>query len=165
MKSIRLLPLLPLMALLALALPAHGLEHAHQHEHEHGHDHHAAESHATWQVPADHVRWTPDAALLEGMARIRSALHDLAPHEIGRLGPARVIAHADRIDAAIQYLFANCKLEPEPDAALHHILAALMNGSRALHTDPSDSTPLAEMNAALRHYAELFDDPASAPPH
>lgn len=153
---------LPLVALLALAMPASAQDHSHADDHDHSH--HAAEPH-TWQVPADHVRWTPDAALLEGMARIRSALHDLAPHEIGRLGQAQVIAHADRIDAAIQYLFANCKLEPEPDAALHHILAALMNGSRALHADPSDNTPLADMNAAVRHYAELFDDPDSPPQH
>lgn len=153
---------LPLIALLALAMPASAQDHSHADDHDHSHS--AVESHP-WQVPADHVRWTPDAALLEGMARIRSALHDLAPHEIGRLGQAQVIAHADRIDAAIQYLFANCKLEPEPDAALHHILAALMNGSRALHADPSDNTPLADMNAAVRHYAELFDDPDSPPQH
>ena len=160
MKSIRRLSL-PLAVLLALALPA--LAQEHEHEHHHGNDHHDATQHAAWQVPADHVRWAPDAALLEGMARIRDTMHDLAPLKHNALDGAEVIARADKIDAAIQYLFANCKLPAEPDAALHQILAQLMNGSRALHADPSDAAPLAGMNAALQHYAALFDDPIPAP--
>ncbi|MCX7556569.1 DnrO protein [Xanthomonadaceae bacterium JHOS43] len=133
--------------------------------HTHGHAHASAGHDAAFHVPADHVRWAPDAALLEGMARIRQALHDLAPHEIRPLSDTTVIALADEIDAAIQYLFANCRLDPEPDAALHRILARLMADSRALHADPSDSSPLAGMQAALNHYAALFDDPNALHPH
>ncbi|MGE4359513.1 MAG: hypothetical protein AB7D30_06730 [Lysobacteraceae bacterium] len=33
----------------------------------HGHEHASAGQDAAFHVPADHVRWAPDAALLEGM--------------------------------------------------------------------------------------------------
>jgi hypothetical protein len=61
-------------------------------------------------------------------------------------------------------MFANCKLDPEPDHALHDILARLMSGARALHAMPADPTPVASMRAALEDYPRLFDDPTLLAP-
>ena len=56
-------------------------------------------------------------------------------------------------------MFANCKLEPEPDLALHGVLARLMAGTRSLHAHPADAAPVAAMRAAVQDYGRLFDDP------
>src|SRR5690606_32304282 len=133
----------------------------------HADDAHADEEHAhavanaggtDFPVPANHVRWTPDAALIEGMSRVRTALAGLEAES--HPDDATITALATEIDDAIAYMFANCKLPTEPDIALHAILARLMADSDALKTNPSDGSPVADMHDALHNYAQLFDDPA-----
>lgn len=124
------------------------------------HDGHAAHDvDAASQVPAGHTPWTPDAPLIEGMARVREAMTGLAHHEMGHLGESNVLVLAGDIDDAIAYMFANCKLEAEPDIALHGVLARLMAGTQALRADPASAAPVAGMRAAVTDYARLFDDP------
>lgn len=121
------------------------------------HADHAQAAAGDVQVPDNHVAWTPDAPLVEGMSRVRTALRGLEaqPDE------ATVVARADDVDAAVKYMFDNCKLAPEPDIALHGVLARLMVGSKALHAKPADSTPVHDMHAAVQDYERLFDDPNS----
>lgn len=123
------------------------------------HDMHSAPSPA---LPAGQPAWTPDAPLVAGMARVRSAVATLAHLEMGHLGEPQVLTVAGDIDAAIEYMFANCSLEPEPDVALHGILARLMAASTALREAPADPAPVATMRAALADYGRVFDDPAAA---
>lgn len=166
----------PLPVLLALALAiVPGLAIA---QHDHGahaaqtppaeansstHAHHTADAPAA-VVPAGHVRWAPDAPLVDGMGQVRKAVATLAHLEMGHLGEANVLTLAGDVDAAIEYMFANCELDPEPDVALHGILARLMAGSQALRAAPADPTPVTVMRAALADYGRLFDDPAAAAP-
>lgn len=132
----------------------------------HAEDAHAEDAHAAdhaqaagtdFPVPANHVAWTPDAPLIEGMSRVRTALGALEaqPDEVAAL------ARADDVDAAVKYMFDNCKLATEPDVALHAVLARLMAGSMALHANPADFTPVHDMDAAVQNYQHLFDDPNS----
>lgn len=137
--------------------------HAHVEGHDADHAHAAAEALGVdFAVPEDHVRWEPDAPLVEGMSRIRTALAGLE-HAGPRQHPdeTAVAARASDIDAAIEYMFANCSLDTEPDIALHAILARLMAGTQALHADPADTTPVADMEATIDNYEQLFNDPAS----
>lgn len=137
--------------------------HADAHAGADAHDDHAeAITHASgadFPVPDGHVPWTPDAPLMEGMSQVRNALEGLE----ARAQPdgTTVAARAGDIDAAIEYMFANCQLPPEPDIALHAILARLMAGTQALHADPADTSPLADMHAAVLNYEQLFDDPGA----
>src|SRR5690606_29825201 len=62
-------------------------------------------------VPANHVPWTPDAPLIEGMSRVRTAVGALESHP----DADTVRARAADVDAAVEYMFANCKLDTEPD--------------------------------------------------
>lgn len=129
---------------------------------EHDADHADVLEHAAgvdFPVPANHERWTPDAPLMEGMSRVRSAIADLEaqPHP----DQATVVARAADVDAAIEYMFANCKLDTDPDIALHAILARLMAGTKMLHANPLDTATLADMHAAVKNYERLFDDPNS----
>lgn len=136
-------------------------------------DPHAAHDHAshhgspTQDSPVVHPPeggWTPDAPLREGMRRMRDAIQALAPHEDAPMTEAAVGAQLAEIDRAAAYMFANCRLEPEPDHALHDVLARLMAGAQALRSDPADPSPVASMRAALHDYARLFDDPGLLSP-
>lgn len=138
---------------------AHDADHAAAHDA----DHAAAVAHARgndFPVPENHAPWTPDAPLIEGMSRVRTAIGALQAQDAAQPDAASVIARADDVDAAIRYMFANCELDTEPDIALHAVLARLMAGSQALRAQPGDTTPVADMHAAVRNYEQLFDDPA-----
>jgi len=133
------------------AIDAHAADDAHAHDVAH------ASVDADVPVPDGHQPWTPDAPLVAGMARVRAAVDALeaAP------GPAAVPGHVAEVNEAIGYIFANCRLDPEPDAALHGVLARLMGASQALQADPADTAAVASMRAAITNYEALFDDPAS----
>lgn len=129
------------------------------HAHEDG-DHADAVAHASgfdFPVPENHEPWTPDAPLMEGMSRVRTAIAGLE----GQPDAATVEARAGDVNAAVDYMFANCELPTEPDIALHAILARLMAGTQALQADPADTAPVTDMHAAVENYEELFDDPNS----
>lgn len=133
---------------------------AHAAADDHDASHADAVAHASgvdFPVPENHVKWTPDAPLLEGMSRVRAALAGLEPES--HPDDAAVTALAADIDSAVEYMFANCKLDTEPDIALHAILARLMAGSQALHANPADTSPVADMHGAVENYERLFDDP------
>lgn len=136
--------------------------HADTHDAEHGHA--PAEALGVdFPVPDNHVRWEPDAPLIEGMSRVRTALAGLEHAGVAQHpDEATVAARAADVDAAIEYMFANCSLDTEPDIALHAILARLMAGTEALHADPADTAPVADMEATIGNYEQLFNDPADA---
>ena len=137
--------------------------HAQVDEHD-AHAAHAAHPAAAADIAADHQRWEPDAPLREGMRRMRTAVDALSHGEHGHLDPAQVQRLAKNVEDAAGYMFQNCTLAPEPDAALHGVLARLLGGARALAADPADTGPVTGMREALADYPRLFDDPEFAEP-
>lgn len=135
---------------------------AHQRDDHAAHDTHAA--HAVPEVADDHVRWQPDEPLREGMRRMATAVGALGHHEHAHLDAVQVRKLADEVNGAAAYMFANCTLEPEPDAALHGLLAQLMGGARSLAQNPDATAPIAPMREALVDYVRLFDDPEFVAP-
>ena len=123
--------------------------------HARGHEAHAANDAA----PAPEKRWAVDAPLQAGMAKIRAAVESLSHHELGHLDAAQVQQLATTIEEQVQYLIANCKLDPKADAALHGIIAQLLAGAQALKDAPADAAPVAKLRAALADYPKYFDDP------
>jgi hypothetical protein len=119
-------------------------------------EHDAAPAHAT-TVPAR--RWAPDAPLREGMRRAHVAVENLGRFETGRMGAAEAVREAGAVEAAVTYMFANCKLPPEPDAALHGILVPLLTAAQVLRADPRNVKAVDEMRAAIGRYPLYFDDP------
>lgn len=126
-----------------------------QHAHD-GHSAHAAEA-AAATAPAQ--RWSTDAPLRKGMGDVREALDDLRHHEMGHMPASIAAGRARDVESAITYMFANCKLEPEPDAALHRILVPLLAATRRLEKDPSDVAAVAAMREVVALYPLQFDDP------
>ena len=126
---------------------------------QHSHDQH--ESHATTAaavtIPA--VRHATDAPLRDGMSRIRGALGELAHYEMGHMPQSVAVERVDAIKAATDSIFANCKLAPDADVALHNMLVPLLAGINAFKKDPADTSTVAAMRQAVADYPRVFDDP------
>jgi hypothetical protein len=63
----------------------------------------------------------------------------------------------------VQFLIANCKLDPKADAALHGIIGSCSPPRRRCRTHPQDAAPVATLRAALNDYPRYFDDPKWLP--
>jgi len=111
-------------------------------------------------VAPDHVRWQPDEPLRQGMRRMHAVVEVLGHGEHGHVDRSQFPRLTREVEAAAADMFARCSLEPEPDAALHGILARLLGSARALRENPSDPAPIAQMRAAVADYPRLFDDPS-----
>ena len=125
------------------------------------HHHHDAASSASAAVPAAPVpatRYTPDAPLRAGMRRVHQAVTELAHAEMGHMSAAMTRDRATTIETAVATMFAHCKLEPTPDAALHGILLPLLSAAQALKANPTDTAPVAHMRDAITAYPRYFDD-------
>ena len=149
MKSIHAMPALLCSLGLAMTLPAQAQT---------VHDSHATHA-ATTAIAAPAQRWTPDAPLREGMRRAHTAVEQLRHHEMGHMSTPMAVDRAASVEAAVTYMFANCKLSAAPDAALHGILVPLMTAAQALKADPQDVAAVARMRAAIAHYPQYFNDP------
>ena len=125
------------------------------------HAHHAATANA--QLPADGPRHATDAPLRKGMADIRSAVAALGHYERGHMGVDQALAQVATIERSIGGIVANCKLEPQADAALHGVLGTLGQGIAALKADPADMAAIAQLRKALQDYSRLFDDAGAQP--
>lgn len=127
------------------------------------HEHHAAPAAASAvAVPAQ--RWVPDAPLRAGIRRAYTAVDQLQHYEKGHMTASMAADRASEVEGAVTYMFANCKLTAEPDAALHGILVPLLGAAQALKTDPQDVEAVADMRAALARYPQYFDDPGWSQP-
>ena len=140
-----------LCAMLAPAMPpAAAQEHA---------GHHATTPAATLVTTMPGKHWATDAPLRKGMAEIRTAVDALRHYEHGHLAPAQAATLATTVQTQVDYLVANCKLEPQADAALHAIIAKLLQGTAALKADPTNPGAIATLRQALQDYPRQFDDP------
>ena len=121
------------------------------------HEPHAAHGAIDEALPAR--RWTPDAPLSRGMQRVRAATATLDHGSHAHLDDAQVRNIAAELKSAVDMMFAECKLEPEPDAALHPLLARVLVASNTLSESGFDADALAELQAVVARYPLLFDDP------
>lgn len=123
------------------------IEDAHAHEDLHSH----AAPTAVAIAPED--GWASDAPLRQGMQAILDAL--VAAVRDGREG--KVLA--SELRSQVRYLLANCKLEPQADAALHGILAELLESAQRLEAGVSASEEHDALHAALAAYGQQFQHP------
>lgn len=119
--------------------------------------HHGTTATAAVAVPAQ--RWTPDASLREGMRSAHAAVDELRHYEMGHMSAPMAVDRATTIEQAVTFMFAHCKLAPEPDAALHDILVPLLAAAQALKHDPQNLKAVADMREAIAQYPHYFNDP------
>lgn len=148
---LRLLSLLVLVPALALAQGHAGGAHA-------AHDAEAVPLDVDAPLPAG-APWAADEPLSRGMARVRAATLALDHAAHGHLDPSQVRGIAEELRSATQAMFAECRLAPAPDAALHPLLAAVLDAAGRLD-EGFDPAAFASLQAVLARYQRLFDDPA-----
>ncbi len=164
--SLRFLPLLMLVPALAFAgghahdpSDAPAGAHAGAKAGEAAHAAHApAPPAADAPLPAG-APWPADEPLSRGMARVRAATTALDHAAHGHLDPVQVKGIAAELRSAVQMMFAECRLEPAPDAALHPLLASVLDAAGALEQG-FDARALESLQAVVARYPALFVDAA-----
>ncbi|MCW9058366.1 MAG: hypothetical protein OQL11_05790 [Gammaproteobacteria bacterium] len=124
-----------------------------------GHDHH---DHATQEtgglVLNEGERWATDAALREGMERVRASFAEVLPaYQRGEFSHEAATDTARAIDDHVAFLVENCKLEPAADAVLHVLVAELLQGTATLRKAPASPEGLPRIHGVLRDYPRYFD--------
>lgn len=127
---------------------------------EHPADDHASHASAAVLPTPPATPWASDAPLREGMRRMDQAVAALGHAEHGHLDPTQTGAAAQQVQDSANFMIANCKLAPEPDAALHGLLATLLSGAAAIKANPADTSPVASMREAVALYPRMFEDAA-----
>jgi hypothetical protein len=129
------------------------------------HDQHAEHAEHAWhtaQTPAlpQGPRWSTDEPLRTAMERIRTAVEHVAPaFDAKQIQPADAQALAAVVEDSVSYMVANCKLEPQADAALHMLIGRMLNAATSLKRDPAAQTGVPQLLAALHDYQSTFDHP------
>lgn len=127
------------------------------------HDAHA--EHGPAPVLAEGERWATDEPLRAAMTRIREAVERNTPaHDRQELQAADAEMLAITVEQDITYMVANCKLEPEPDVALHSLIGRMMSAAAALRKDPMSDSGMPQLVAVLHEYQSTFDHPGWTSP-
>ena len=122
------------------------------------HDAHA--EHGPAPVLAEGQRWATDEPLRAAMTRIREAVERNAPaYDQQQLQVADAETLATAVEQDITYMVANCRLEPEPDAALHTLIRRMMSAAAALRKDPMSHEGMPQLMAVLHEYQATFEHP------
>lgn len=113
---------------------------------------------------AEGERWATDAPLRASMLKIRAGVEEtMSAYQIGALAPNQAQALGATVEENVAYMIQNCKLEPEPDAALHVLIGRMMTASEAMKKDPSSQAGWPVLMAVLHDYEATFDHPGWAP--
>lgn len=142
----------------AAAQPAHDHGAAHGHGHDHGADRLALD---------DGRKWPTDAALRDGMNRLRALAAkrlDAAHH--GKISTVQYAALARQVETEVGGIVANCKLEPRADAMLHLVIAEIGAGADAMAGKAPGvkrAQGLLQVAGAVNAYGDYFDHPGFKP--
>ena len=125
------------------------------------HDH-GASAHHKIELNAG-SKWSTDAALRKGMTAIRTRVGAALPAaHAGKFTPAQYDALANDVNAQINYVVQNCKLDPRADAQLHIVLGDIAKGvETAQGKRPGADRPsgVVEIAQAVNTYGEYFNHP------
>lgn len=126
------------------------------------HTNHAEQSAAL--TPPEGELWATDEPLRQAMTRVRAAVAEALPaHESGSFDPASALALAQTIEREVAFMIEHCKLPPEPDAALHVLIARMLTAANGLKSAPPAADAIPELTHVLEEYGTNFDHPDWAP--
>ncbi|HCJ28562.1 MAG TPA: DnrO protein [Pseudomonas sp.] len=123
--------------------------------------HHDHDGHTAVASAVSDRQWPTDAALREGMTRLRKAADTALPNDPARpIGASQAMQLQADVEENVSFLIANCELPEQADAALHGLLADLLKGAKALAEPAERAQGAHRILATLNRYPEVF-----APPH
>ena len=122
--------------------------------HRHGHDEHAASALSLNQGK----KWQTDAPLRKGMHHINDAVRNsVDDFHLETLSMQDAKKLAENINGQVNYLIANCKLEPQADATLHVLIGDLLSAADTLSKQPLSNQGLPRIVKVLQLYPDYFD--------
>jgi hypothetical protein len=134
---------------------AHAAQDAHD-----SHDAHASHEGAATAPPGGAL-WPTDEGLRTGMARIDAAV-DRAMAVTQPLTREQAEELARAVEQNVSYIIENCRLPPEPDAALHVLIGRMMAAAGQLRNEATTAAALTSLRGVLQVYRSTFDHaPAS----
>ena len=104
-------------------------------------------------------RYATDATLRQQMREIHGVVQALGHYQPGHLTPDVAARLSDQVTGHVNTIIINCRLLPDADQALHHIIGPLLQDASALKADPRRLDAIAGMRKALDQYAHQFDGP------
>ena len=104
------------------------------------------------------------------MERIHGVMADALPaFEKGGLSAETATALANEVQTQVQFLIANCKLEPAADAQLHLVIGQMLAAADALSKEPMSKEGMPRLHEAVQLYGDHFEHPGlhghSGEPH
>jgi len=130
------------------------------------HDSHAHDTrHEVAPVPPRGQLWPTDEPLRAAMSKIRAAVEAAEPaYGRAQLQAEDARALAQVVEQSVAYMVANCRLPPEPDAALHVLIGRMMTAAGSLNRDAGSDAGLPQLVAVMRDYRSSFDHPGWSDP-
>ena len=126
---------------------------------DHAH-HHDAAAGVGLDRPPGGGNWATDAPLRQGMEAIHTALAAALPaFEQGELSASEANRLAGTVTSQVQFLLANCKLEPDADAQLHIVIGQMMSAAEAMVGDPASADGVPKLHESMQLYGDYFDHP------
>lgn len=118
------------------------------------HEHHKAAATSVNSEVKPGTKFTADDTLKPRMEKILTTMKTL--HESGNSKKVGKVKAAGKVvKETVQDIFKNCKLEPAADAAIHPILAEMLEGAELLKKGKGDEGH-EKVHQALLKYEELF---------
>ncbi|MCK0509130.1 hypothetical protein [Aromatoleum anaerobium] len=112
-------------------------------------------------------KWHTDAALQQGMLKIRAAVeHSLPAVHGGTFTDDQYRSLGHTVEKEIAYIVQNCRLAPEADTVLHGIIAELADGVEVVTGTKAGgdrSKGVLHLVGALDNYGTYFSHPAWTP--
>ena len=125
----------------------------------HAHEHQTTVDVALARPPTG-GNWPTDAALRQGMQAVHAALAQALPaFERGELTAPAANALAGVVTSQVQFLLANCKLEPQADAQLHIVIGQMMSAAEAMVGDAASVDGVPRLHQAVQLYGDYFEHP------
>jgi hypothetical protein len=122
------------------------------------------ENDATGPVLPEGKRWLTDEPLRASMLKIRAGVEETMPaYQSGALDANQAQSLSATVEQNVAYMIQNCKLEPEPDAALHVLIGRMLTASEAMKKQPASQAGWPGLLAVLDDYAATFDHPGWKP--
>lgn len=121
---------------------------------ENSHHSHGGSSNAS-EVKPD-KKFIADEALKERMNSILSAMQKLNKTGSASEKKKEVITTGGRVESVVQDIFKSCKLAPDADAAIHPILAEILEGANLLKKG-DEKNGHERIHKALLKYGDNFE--------
>ena len=121
---------------------------------ENSHHSHGGSSNAS-EVKPD-KKFIADEALKERMNSILSAMQELNKTGSASEKKKKVVTTGARVESVVQDIFKSCKLAPDADAAIHPILAEILEGAHLLKNG-IEKDGHERIHKALLKYGDNFE--------